>query len=121
MSVVERILELQNESGLKDKQFEINAGLSNGAIGKWKRGIQSPNIDSIIAVARYFKVSTDYILGLSDIRTPASIAGCLSEHEVLLIESFREADANGQQEIICVCRTEKRKAAERLVMQEGQA
>ena len=120
MDAIDRILELCVENHLTDKKLEIGAGLSNASMNKWKKGKQSPNTDNLIAIARYFGVSIDYLVGLMDIRTPATIDNCLSPQEVILIEAYRGADLDGQNEIIWVCRNEKHKAEERLAKQEEQ-
>ena len=39
-------------------------GLSSGIISKWKNG-GIPNGETLMKLARYFNVSTDYLLGLS--------------------------------------------------------
>lgn len=38
-------------------------GLSSGAIQKYEQGEIKPTIDSIVAIADYFHVSVDYLLG----------------------------------------------------------
>ena len=41
-------------------------GVSDIAIGRWEKGLRTPNIDTLILVANYFNVSADYLLGLKD-------------------------------------------------------
>ena len=52
--------EKQHKSRLRVSQL---CGLPDGAIRKYERGEASPNIDSLVAIADYFHVSTDYLLG----------------------------------------------------------
>ena len=48
--------------GLSRTDLEAAAGLSNGAIGKWERGVYGPSISQLIKVANYFRVSVDALL-----------------------------------------------------------
>ena len=41
-------------------------GISKQKLSNWKTGYSEPNFDDIIMLAKYFDVSTDYLLGLSD-------------------------------------------------------
>ncbi|MBR2220754.1 MAG: helix-turn-helix transcriptional regulator, partial [Clostridia bacterium] len=41
-------------------------GFGHTAISRWERGLQIPNIDTLIVFAKYFKVSCDYLVGLED-------------------------------------------------------
>lgn len=86
--------------------FDI-AGVSSGAISGWKKG-SMPKGDALCRIAEHFSVTTDYLLGLSELRKPQP--STLTEHELLLLKAFREADAAGQQNIIFACQLEMRKA-----------
>lgn len=65
-----RIKELCSERGITMGKLEEDAGLSESIIRKWKSGT-SPSIDKIKLIAKYFNVSSDYLIGLSDISSPA--------------------------------------------------
>lgn len=63
----ERIEALCKEQNISIAKLEIECGFSNGIIQKWK--ITSvPKADRVVAVAKYFNVSTDYLLGCSNIK-----------------------------------------------------
>ena len=62
----ERLKELRIEKNLSIKQLAKEIGVSDVAIGRWERKTRIPNIDSLIILAKYFHVSTDYLLGLED-------------------------------------------------------
>lgn len=65
-SFPERIKELRAEKGLSTRELAKQVGCSHIAISRWERGTKKPNIDNLIALARFLKVSTDYLLGLED-------------------------------------------------------
>lgn len=65
-----RIKELCAEREITLAKLEEETGLSSSIIRKWKNNT-SPSIDKIKLIARFFNVSTDYLIGLSDIPTSA--------------------------------------------------
>ena len=66
ITYVERIRQLRLEDGLSQAQLAQEIGISQSAIGYWEQGSRVPNANAIIALAKYFGVTSDYILGLSD-------------------------------------------------------
>ncbi|MDE6059753.1 MAG: helix-turn-helix domain-containing protein [Clostridia bacterium] len=63
---IERLKELRLEKGLTLVQLAKETGISHGAIGFWESGKRVPNALAIITLAKYFNVTSDYLLGLSD-------------------------------------------------------
>ncbi|MBS7577484.1 MULTISPECIES: helix-turn-helix transcriptional regulator [unclassified Enterococcus] len=61
MSLVEKIKNLANENGITIAELERRTSISNGQIRKWD--ITTPGIDKLEAIANYFNVSVDYLLG----------------------------------------------------------
>lgn len=66
MSIVKKIKDLAYEKGISIAALERKIGLANGAIYKWDKS--SPTIDKLSKVANYFNVSTDYLLGKTDLK-----------------------------------------------------
>lgn len=62
----ERLKELREEKNLSYKKLAKETGFSDTALGRWERGTQVPNIETLIVLCQYFKVSSDYMLGLED-------------------------------------------------------
>lgn len=63
-----RLRELRKERGLTLRELEDVINTSNQNISNWEVGRSSPNIEYLIALADYFKVSIDYLVGRSDVR-----------------------------------------------------
>lgn len=62
----ERLKELREERELNQSQLALESGISQAAIAKWESGDRTPNMYSLIILAKYFGVTTDYLLGLVD-------------------------------------------------------
>ena len=60
----ERFYNLFLRNGKRPNPVGKEIGLSSGIISKWKNG-GIPNGETLMKLARYFNVSTDYLLGLS--------------------------------------------------------
>ena len=62
----ERLKEQRTEKNLTQMQLSKETGLSAGAIGFWETEKRIPNAMAIIALAKFFGVTTDYLLGVTD-------------------------------------------------------
>ena len=65
-SFSERLKELRIEKNLCQRELSKLVGYSQPAIARWEKNLQIPNIDVLIVFAKFFNVSTDYLLGLVD-------------------------------------------------------
>lgn len=61
-----RLKELRKENGISQTALANAVGTSADCIYDWEKGRSEPSIDEIIAIAKYFEVSTDYLLGIKD-------------------------------------------------------
>lgn len=97
-----RILQLMDERNLNDHQLETNAGLSNGSIGKWKRGKYKPSVNAIAKVAAYFDVPISFLLGNAGSGNSAQPppTAQLSDMEELLLKKFRGLKAEDKLDIL---------------------
>lgn len=58
-----RLKSLRKQEGKSMLVLSQLCGLHDGAIRKYECGEATPTVESLIAVADYFHVSTDYLLG----------------------------------------------------------
>lgn len=63
---VKRIIELMQQKGDNAHSLEINAKLPISSISAWKKDKFQPSTDAIKSLAKYFNVSADYLLCLTD-------------------------------------------------------
>ena len=65
----DRLKQLRKERGLTQKELAEIFKTTGVAIGRYEKGLREPNnLDTLIGLAQFFDVSTDYLLGLSDER-----------------------------------------------------
>lgn len=62
----ERLKELRTERGLSLKQLAKEINVTDIAISRWERQLRLPNIENLTNLAKFFGVSTDYLVGLED-------------------------------------------------------
>ena len=60
----ERLKELRIEKGIGQIELAKAVNVSKGIISLWENGLREPNMSSLIVIAKYFKVSIDFLVGL---------------------------------------------------------
>lgn len=58
-----RLRRLREREGKSRVVLSQLCGLPDSSIRRYERGEIKPNVDSLIAIADYFRVSVDYLLG----------------------------------------------------------
>lgn len=66
MEFKDRLKELREIKGISQMQLAKELKLSQSAVAKWELGKTEPTASAIIAVAKYFNETTDFILGVTD-------------------------------------------------------
>lgn len=70
----DRIKELREKQGLTQKQLSEDPclDLNINTLASYERNLREPKIDMIIKLARYFGVTTDYLLGVTEYKTASN-------------------------------------------------
>lgn len=76
----ERLKTLRKEAGLTQKEIANHFKTSPQSYAQWEKGLRSPSKESLEKLASFFHVTTDYLLGNSDIKNPEDE---LSDVEIL--------------------------------------
>lgn len=64
----ERILILRNETGLSQEELAKESGIAYRSYRRYETGEREPNCSTLVILADFFDVSTDYLLGRKDER-----------------------------------------------------
>ena len=95
----ELIAELRQDKGLTQKELGDILCVSSGAISNYENGVHLPDVDKVIALAHYFHVTTDYLLGRTSSNLPVELLQQAITNEKTLgdvMASFAKLPANRQ-------------------------
>ena len=84
----EIIKRLRQERGLSQVQLAKELYVTKQTVSNWENGNIVPSVEVLMKIARYFSVSTDYLLGL-DNRRYIETTG-LTEQQVTHIQQIIE-------------------------------
>jgi len=68
-SLGNRIKYLREKHNISQIEFSKKIGVSNAVLSRYESGDRKPDYDILQIIADYFEVSTDYLLGRTDIPT----------------------------------------------------
>ncbi len=85
-----RFFELRSEKGISQREIAKHFDISQATYNNWENGRTQPSIEQLIALAKFYDVSVDYLIGNSD---DAGIINYdkpqLSDEEIQLLRAFR--------------------------------
>lgn len=84
--IADRIKSLREQRSMTQAELAKRLGITRSSVNAWEMGISVPSTQYLVEVAGIFKVSTDYLLGLSATAT-ASLRG-LTEEDIQMVYSL---------------------------------
>lgn len=84
--VADRIKKLREQNGYTQTDLAKHLGITRSSVNAWEMGISVPSTQYIVELAQFFKVSTDFLLGVNSTAT-LSVAG-LDDDDIELIQSI---------------------------------
>ena len=57
---------LRTEKGIGQIELSQKLCVSKGIISLWENGLREPNMSNLIAIARFFDCSIDYLVGIEE-------------------------------------------------------
>lgn len=64
--ISEKLVELRTLKGVTQDDVAQALSVSNKTISKWETGASMPDLSMLVDISRYYGVTTDFLLGLSD-------------------------------------------------------
>lgn len=122
----DRVKGLCDENGVKITNLLTELNMSPGNITRWKSGT-IPDANTLVKLAQHFNVSTDYLLGIDDVKSRLLAAldttpNFQDPQIQALAKYYSKCDADGQFRIIHTalteferCEEERKKEAQRAV------
>ena len=89
----ENIKRLRAEKGITQEELADLLFVSFQTVSKWERNISYPDVEIIPAIANYFGVTIDELMGNSKVKEEAEITKRLQEYERLELE-YKDEEKN---------------------------
>ena len=93
--VSDRIKELREKAGFSQAQLAKRLDVTRSSVNAWEMGLSTPTTQYVVALAKLFHVSTDYLLGLEPELT-LSLEKYTQEEISLLFDLLNYFDAQKQ-------------------------
>ena len=95
MNVAAKLKESRVNAGYTQLEVKKKTGINNKSLSNWEKGVSSPSLPDLVALAKLYDVSTDYLLGNDDTppaqtKQPANTVPILTDAEINLIMELRE-------------------------------
>ena len=111
-----RITQLREKRGLIQEVLATELGVTQQMLSKYERDITVIKVDILKKIAEYFNVTTDYLLGVSDVKR--DLQGQMRVNESLdkyydLVEVYKNLDKFDQEMIWSIIQTVKKTSEKR--------
>jgi len=106
MIIAERLKILRRERGLTKKDLISALPINYSTYANYESGLREPNSEVLQMLAKYFGVSIDYLMGLTDNRKKADEIAILTDDEHDHIMKFRQLDKHGKEMVTVVLQKE---------------
>lgn len=109
-----RLAQLRDEKGLSQAQVGKIVNAAQNTVSQWEKGTRGISSEMLIRLANFYKVSIDYLLGLTENRTgtQANTHTHITSDEIELIKKYRSLDEDGKKSVELILEHEcKRKKA----------
>ena len=94
----QRLYELRRAKNITQQRLAIDLGVDQASIISYECGKYLPTIEVLLKLADYFGVSTDYLLGLSDIKTPIKFVA--DDQSAYLLSLFESLPGNYRDRVV---------------------
>lgn len=106
-----RIKRLREKRGLIQEILAAELGITQQMLSKYERDVTLIKVDILKKIATYFNVTTDYLLGISDVKR--DLQRQMKMNETLdeyydLIEIYKDLDSYDKEMIWSIIQTVKR-------------
>ena len=66
---------------VEDINYKYDMKLNKSMVSRWERNENDPSLEMAVVLAKYYNVSLDYLIGLTDVKTPARLLASASKRQ----------------------------------------
>ena len=91
--VSDKIRQLREQAGYSQAQLAKRLDVTRSSVNAWEMGLSTPTTQYIVALAKLFHVSADYLLG-TETELSVSLRGYSEEEVALIMDLLRYFDSH---------------------------
>ena len=95
-----RIRDLRKEHELSQQELAKQLGVNQTAVSQWERGVTTPSSTVMVDVCKLWKVTPDFLLGLSDEKIASTLEEVDAKELQLLKDLVDQLPPDQQQELL---------------------
>ena len=93
MEIGKIIQGLREEANIRQSELAKSLGLGRTTISNYENNYSSPDLETLIQIANFFHVSTDYLLGISSVKNAPQN---LPEDEAKVLKYYRRLNSENK-------------------------
>ncbi len=93
MEIGKIIQGLREEANIRQSELAKSLGLGRTTISNYENNYSSPDLETLIQIANFFHVSTDYLLGISSVKNATQN---LQEDEAKVLKYYRRLNSENK-------------------------
>ncbi len=93
MEIGKIIQGLREEANIRQSELAKSLGLGRTTISNYENNYSSPDLETLIQIANFFHVSTDYLLGISSVKNAPQN---LQEDEAKVLKYYRRLNSENK-------------------------
>ena len=94
---LDNLRKLREQKNITQLKLSIDLEVSQELISRYELGTSFPQPQMLIKLAKYFNCSVDYLLGLTDISTPANyLASSYNKHDLEVINKYNSLSSENK-------------------------
>jgi len=105
MNLSIKLTELRKEVGVKQKDVANALHIAPNTLCQFEKGIAKPSIEVLCALADYYSVSLDYLLGRADDQGVINLYADLSPEEADLLTNYRASSKEQRNALLTTARS----------------
>ena len=91
--ISDRIKELREKAGYSQAQLAKKLDVTRSSVNAWEMGLSTPTTQYIVALAKLFHVTADYILGTED-ALKIAVSGYTEDEIKLVFDLLKYIDSH---------------------------
>lgn len=93
-----RLKQLREERHLSQAGLALNLNISQSTVSAYEVGERTPDLETFLAISRFFDVSLDYLAGLTDLKRPM-MQSDLTQDELAHLHAYRQLTSRQKERV----------------------